>query len=66
MPSHLTLRRWQASHARLTDDDMAGSRGSEGEGVSVVVFFVRSTQQQVLHDDGEIGASRRSMAMGRE
>jgi len=27
MPSHLTLRRWQASQARLTDDDMVG----EGE-----------------------------------
>jgi hypothetical protein len=27
MPSHLTLRRWQASQARLTDDDMAGEGG---------------------------------------
>jgi hypothetical protein len=29
MPSHLTLRRWQASQALLTEDDMASAVGRE-------------------------------------
>lgn len=34
IPSHLTLRRWQASQARLTDVDMAGDAVSEEKGVA--------------------------------
>jgi hypothetical protein len=31
IPSHLTFRRWQASHARLTDDDIAGDAKTREE-----------------------------------